>query len=80
MQRLSSYHKSIRLVWAREVKNWDKFKWHHIIWSDEIYVYVGGVPKTVYVTHAPDEVDLEEYMAPHFKQSNVKVMVWACIM
>ena len=54
--------------------------WAKVIWSDECYVYIGDNHGKIYVTRCADEVLNEDCLVPTFKQSSVRVMVWACIM
>ena len=51
-----------------------------VIWSDECYVYIGIDQGTVWVTQAVDEEFDENYVILTFKQSSLRVMIWACIM
>jgi hypothetical protein len=55
-------------------------QWARVIWSDEAYIYLGDDRGHVFVTWRPDEEYLDECLVPTFKQSPVRVMVWACIM
>jgi transposase len=66
-----------RLAWARRNRSQD---WKKVIWSDECYVYIGDTRGRVWVTRRPDEVFDEDCLIPTFKQSSIRVMVWACIM
>lgn len=51
-----------------------------IIWSDECYVVLGDRQGSVYVTRRPGEEMDENCVVPTFKQSNLRIMVWGCIM
>lgn len=77
---LSRTNKKRRLEWARAKASWTVEEFKNIIFSDECYVHVGGSTGTIYVSRTPQEADLQECFMPHFDQSPVKVMVWACIM
>jgi hypothetical protein len=55
-------------------------QWLHVIWSDECYIYLGDNCGRIYVTHRPDEKHYEDCLVPTFKQSSIRIMVWACIM
>lgn len=60
--------------------NWKDEDWEQVIWSDECYVYIGDDRGTVYVTQSADEEYDESCFVPKFKQSLLRIMVWACIM
>ncbi|KAJ3978363.1 hypothetical protein F5890DRAFT_1386928, partial [Lentinula detonsa] len=66
-----------RKDWAEFVKGID---WSGVIWSDECYVYLGDKASQVFVTHREDEEYEEDCLIPTFKQSSIRVMIWACIM
>ena len=51
-----------------------------MIWSDECYIYIGDDRGTVWVTRSVDEEFDENCVVPTFKQSALRVMIWACIM
>ena len=77
---LTKDHKQRRKQWAREHKSWGEEDWDRVIWSDECYVYMGDDRGTVWVTRAPGEEFDEDCVIPTFKQSSLRVMIWACIM
>jgi transposase len=77
---LSTDQRKARMKWAHEYEGFKDEDWHHVIWSDECYVYLGDKNGRIYVTRRADEVLLEECLVPTFKQSTIRVMVWACIM
>jgi transposase len=54
--------------------------WRGIAWSDECYIIADGQHGAIYVTRRPDEKYNDDCVVPKFKQSKVRVMVWACIM
>ncbi|KAJ3743631.1 hypothetical protein DFH05DRAFT_1234762 [Lentinula detonsa] len=66
-----------RKDWAEFVKGID---WSGVIWSDECYVYLGDKASRVFVTRREDEEYEEDCLIPTFKQSSIRVMIWACIM
>ena len=51
-----------------------------VIWSDKCYIYIGDNRGTVWVTLAVDEEFNENCVILTFKQSSLRVMIWACIM
>lgn len=75
---LTALQKQKRLSWARVQAERDR--WDDIIWSDECYVIVDGSRNVVFVTRRPDEKYDEDCVVPVFKQSNIRVMVWGCVM
>ena len=77
---LARQQKKIRLIWARAIQNWCETQFSRILWSDEAYFYAGDSPGPIFVTRAADEANLPEIMAPQFKKSCTKVMVWTCAM
>jgi transposase len=77
---LTKAHKRHRLGWARLYRRYQEKQWGRVIWSDEAYVYLGDDRGRVYVTRRSHEEYVQECLVPTFKQSSVRVMVWACIM
>jgi len=73
---LKEVQKRKRLAWAEEQKGFDVSK---VIYSDECYIYLGDRCGRVYVTCCADEKFEEECLIPMFKQSSVRIMIWACI-
>ena len=69
-----------RLQWAREYVDWGAWDWNCVIWSDEAYVILGDQKGSVYVMHTKDEEFDEDCLVPTFKQSNIWIMVWCCMM
>ena len=51
-----------------------------MVYSDEAYVMLGDGKGTVYVTQSPEEVYDDDCVVPKFKQSSLRIMIWACIM
>ncbi|ESK93216.1 hypothetical protein Moror_14629 [Moniliophthora roreri MCA 2997] len=74
---LTKAQKNKKLSWACQQKRTD---WSLKVWSDEAYVCQDGAGGRVYVTHRADEELKEDCVVPTFKQSSIRVMVWACIM
>jgi hypothetical protein len=54
--------------------------WDDIAWSDECYVIADGSHGPTFVTRRPEEKWDPACVVPKFKQSNVRVMVWGCMM
>jgi hypothetical protein len=77
---LTKPQKQKRKAWAIRHRNWKDEDWEWVIWSDECYVYIGDDCGTVYVTWSADEEYDESCVVPKFKQSSLRIMVWACIM
>ena len=77
---LTEKHKQKRLEWAKKYRKWTAEEWSKVIWSDEVYVYIGDDKGTVWVTRAADEEFHEDCVVPTFKQSPLRVMLWGCIM
>ena len=76
---LTGKHKEKWLQWAKEYQKW-KADWSKVIWSDEVYVYIGDDQGTVWVTRAADEKFHKDCVVPTYKQSPLRVMLWGCIM
>lgn len=76
---LTKEHKIFRQKWAKKYEHWQTNLWEHVIWSDECYVYMGDNGGPVYVTRRPDKTLDDGCTIKSFKQSNIRVMVWACI-
>jgi transposase len=72
--------KESRRHWAKDHKDWTEEDWMQVIWSDECYIYIGDDRGTVWVTRSADEEFDENCVVPTFKQSSLRVMIWACIM
>ena len=77
---LTKIHKQKRKAWAVKLKNWGDKEWNCIIWSDKSYVYIGDDRGMVYVTRSAEEEYDKDCVVPKFKQSSLRIMVWACIM
>jgi transposase len=77
---LTKLHRHARMAWARRYRAYKHCDWSKVIWSDEAYIYLGDDRGRVFVTRRADEEYHEECLVPTFKQSPVRVMVWACIM
>ena len=77
---LTKKHKKARMSWARLYKPLTCQQWSKIIWSDEAYIYLGDDRGRIFITRRADEEFLDECLVPTFKQSPIRVMVWACIM
>lgn len=77
---LTKTHKMNRMRWARLYKSFTMLHWKNVIWSDECYIYLGDDRGRIYVTRRADEELDEDCLVPTFKQSPVRVMVWACIL
>ena len=53
--------------------------WAQVLYSDEAYVVLGESKGTVYVTRTVDKVFHDDCVVPKYKQSDLRVMVWGCI-
>lgn len=73
-------HKEKRLQWAYNFQDFTEDEWALVIWSDEVYVVLGDRAGSVWVTRTADEEYDEVCTVPKFKQSNLRIMCWACIM
>ena len=80
LRNMLKAQKKARLQWASDYQQVRDDDWAQIIWSDECYIYLDNKNSHVYVTQCTDEVLLDECIVPTFKQSNIHVMIWACIM
>lgn len=77
---LTALQKKKRVAWAKEFERFGPYEWGNVIWSDECYIHLDDHHGRVYVTRRANEVYKENCVVPTFKQSSVRVMVWACIM
>jgi transposase len=77
---LTKAQKRKRKAWGIKHKSWGAEDWKRIIWSDECYVYIGDDRGAVYVTRSAEEEYDEDCVVPKFKQSSLRIMIWACIM
>ena len=68
-----------RLAFALRHSNWGIQEWRHVIWTDECYVWLGGLQGKVYVTRAAQEEWHEDCLVPKF-QKEASVMIWGCIL
>lgn len=59
---------------------WEEKEWAKVIWSDEAYIQLSDRRGRIFVTRRAEEEFLDECLIPTFKQSPIRVMVWACIM
>ena len=58
----------------------DDEEWDNLCPSDECYVELNDSKGRVYITRRSDEEYKENCLVLNFKQSPVKVMIWACFM
>lgn len=70
----------MREEWAKNRLNWGDDEWSRVIWSDEVYVVLGDRAGSVWVTRTADKEFDEACVVPKFKQSNLRIMAWSCIM
>ena len=77
---LTDLQKKKRLRWAEDFDGIDDQEWDNLCSSDECYIELDDSKGRIYVTRSADEEYDENCLVPKFKQSPVKVMVWACVM
>ena len=77
---LSKNQTKQRLLWGRQHKRFSDADWRHVIWSDECYISAGDMVGNLYVSRTTDEELDPSCTFKTWKQSNVRCMVWACIM
>lgn len=77
---LKPEQKAVRLQWAKDHKDWKAEDWAWVIYSDEAYVVLGESKGTIYVTRTADEVYHDDCIILKYKQSDLRVMVWGCIL
>lgn len=70
---------AMRLAWANQFSGWTLADWMHVVWSDESYVCLDGNVGNLYVTRSPEEEYDPACTIARPAQSNIRVMVWACI-
>ncbi|CAK5282571.1 unnamed protein product [Mycena citricolor] len=56
-----------------------QLEWSKVVWSDECYVHLSDNKGRIWVTRTSDKVYNQDCLAPSFKQSPIRVMVWGCI-
>jgi hypothetical protein len=69
-----------RVEWAKNHAEWTEEEWNRVIWSGEVYVVLGDWTGTVWVTWTANEEYDKACVVPKFKQSNLHLMAWSCIM
>jgi len=77
---LTDSQKKKRLGWAEDFDGIDDQEWDNLCSSDECYIKLDDTNGRIYVTRRTDEEYDENCLVPKFKQSPVKVMIWACVM
>jgi hypothetical protein len=77
---LTEEQKEKRVEWARKFEDWGSEDWAQVIWSDEVYVVLGDQKGSVFVTRNLQEEFHEDCVILKFKQSNLQIMAWSCIM
>jgi len=77
---LTEEQKEKRVEWARKFEDWGSEGWAQVIWLDEVYVVLSDQKGSVFVTRNPQEEFHEDCVIPKFKQSNLQIMAWSCIM
>ena len=76
---LTDGHRSLRLKWAMERKDWNMDKWYKIVWSDESKFNLFGSDGRVYIRRRVGEDYLPECVQSTVKFGGGSVMVWGCI-
>ncbi|PPR03974.1 hypothetical protein CVT26_001081 [Gymnopilus dilepis] len=76
---LTKNHRKLRFIWGKVYRKMRMRDWWNVIYSDETYIWVGDRAGRIFVTRRRDERLLDECLVPTFKQSNLRVMVWGCI-
>ena len=69
-----------QLEWVNKYKGWTVEDWKHVIWSDESSIWVGVSPRRQWVICPPGERLNPKYIKKTFKDTHVKVMIWAYFM
>jgi hypothetical protein len=64
---------------VKEYGLWDREEFSSVAFSDECYVYMDNHHGCIYITRRDNEEWDEECLVPTFKQSSVRIMIWACI-
>ncbi|PPQ87403.1 hypothetical protein CVT26_015507 [Gymnopilus dilepis] len=76
---ITKAQRKLRFIWGKVYKRMRMRDWWNVIYSDETYIWVGSKAGRIFVTRRKDERLLDECLVPTFKQSNLRVMVWGCI-
>lgn len=53
--------------------------WRRVIWTDESYIWLGGVRGKVHVTRAVEEEWIEDCLVLKFKKKN-PIIIWVGIL
>jgi hypothetical protein len=77
---LTPQNKKERHEWAKKFQGWGEEDWERVIWSDKVYVVLVDWKGSVYVMRKAGEEFHEDCVVPKFKQSNLQIMAWGCIM
>ena len=76
---LTATHKALRLLFAKQYKNWTVEDWKKVIWTDESSFENGKNSAAVLVWRLPTEKYLDDCLAPTFKSGRSSLMVWGAI-
>ena len=77
---MTEEQKEKRVEWTKKFEDWSSEDWAQVIWSDEVYVVLGDQKGSVFVTRNLQEEFHKDCVIPKFKQSNLQIMAWSCIM
>ena len=69
-----------RLEWAKDFDGIDNKELDNLCSSDKCYIELDDSKGRIYITCHSDKEYKENCLVPNFKQSPVKVMIWACFM
>jgi DDE superfamily endonuclease/Transposase len=76
---LKKTHRSKRLAWAKEHKDWTVEKWAKVVWSDESKFNLFGSDGRQYCWRKPGEALKDQYVRPTVKHGGGSLMIWGCM-
>lgn len=77
--RLTKKQKKTRLEFCNQLKNWTKYSYRNIIWSDEMNVEVDMRKKGIKLRRTNDEKYHPDCIVERTKQGSGSIGIWACM-
>lgn len=75
---ISKKNRTLRLVWAREHKDWTAADWSRVLWSDESKFMLFGSDGINWIRRPEGSRYDPKYQLPTIKHGGGSVMVWSC--
>ena len=76
---LSENHRKKRLEFAEKYKNWGKYEWRRVIWSDETNINVFSSDGKEYYWKKNRGDIMPHHIKPTVKHGGGNVMIWGCM-